>query len=304
MNKLIPAIFLLFVNPNHTLAADIYSGRMDSEINYVVVAGEITAADTQKFITATKDLSDGLVVLASGGGSVTSAIDIGTLISYKGFSTFVPEDTLCASACALIWLAGKNRFAEDASLIGFHAAYVFKEGIPYESGTGNALVGAYLNRLGLPDEAIIFVTNAPPEGITRLTKDLSDAVGISFISIEDISQNRSEKADYALSDKPYSPVEAVKSFYDALAKADGNLAASFVIPEKRGIGPFNEKNISNFFSNMVEPLKVISLKQTGGNNVQIHYRYRVTNTACDGTADIVTQYSLGNTLIKSIKANC
>jgi hypothetical protein len=43
--------------------------------------------------------------------------------------------------------------------IGFHAASM--EG--QETGLGNTLVGAYLNKIGLPYAAVIYITKASPE---------------------------------------------------------------------------------------------------------------------------------------------
>jgi hypothetical protein len=57
--------------------------------------------------------------------------------------------------------------------IGFHAAYVYREGQAAETGVGNALVGAYLNKIGLPDRAIVYITQSPPEEMTWLS--ISDA---------------------------------------------------------------------------------------------------------------------------------
>lgn len=45
----------------------------------------------------------------------------------------------------------------------------------------------------------------------------------------------------------YDPVNTAKAFYIALSRADGSSAAAFVVPEKRGIGPFNPGNIAQFF---------------------------------------------------------
>ena len=87
----------------------------------------------------------------------------------RGFATAVAPGTLCASACALTWLAGSPRYFDITSKLGFHAAYQVVDGKATESGVGNALVGAYLNQIGLPDNAIVYVTSAPPEGIEWLT---------------------------------------------------------------------------------------------------------------------------------------
>jgi hypothetical protein len=51
--------------------------------------------------------------------------------------------------------------------IGFHAAYNSNSG--RETGVGNALVGAYLNKIGLPYEAVIYITQAAPDSMTWLS---------------------------------------------------------------------------------------------------------------------------------------
>ena len=45
-------------------------------------------------------------------------------------------------------------------------------------GVGNALVGAYLSQIGLPDRAVIYVTQAPPDLMTWLTISEAQQVGI------------------------------------------------------------------------------------------------------------------------------
>jgi cell division septation protein DedD len=55
--------------------------------------------------------------------------------------------------------------------IGFHAAYNAASG--QETGLGNALVGAYLTRIGLPYSAVIYITKASPNSMTWLS--LADA---------------------------------------------------------------------------------------------------------------------------------
>jgi hypothetical protein len=64
----------------------------------------------------------------------------------------------CASACALAWLAGVKRFMGPKARVGFHAA--FNKSSRQETGMGNALVGAYLTKLGLPLKAVIYITKA------------------------------------------------------------------------------------------------------------------------------------------------
>jgi uncharacterized protein YecT (DUF1311 family) len=57
--------------------------------------------------------------------------------------------------------------------VGFHAAYTNKDGQPAISSAANAVIGAYLNQLGLSAAAIVYITSSPPEGMQWL--NLADA---------------------------------------------------------------------------------------------------------------------------------
>jgi len=67
---------------------------------------------------------------------------------------------------------------DPSALVGFHAAFIEKDGVRSESGAANALIGAYLFELGLRDDAIIFATSASPDGINWLTADAANRAGI------------------------------------------------------------------------------------------------------------------------------
>jgi hypothetical protein len=88
---------------------------------------------------------------------------------------------LNASACADAWLGGTLRYVTYGAYgarIGFHAPSD-KHG--NESGVGQAYSGAYYARLGLPNRAIIYLSETPPNSIRWLTKNDADNVGIDVV---------------------------------------------------------------------------------------------------------------------------
>ena len=140
----------------------------------ITISGDLVVTDVQKFTDTIAPYTKGIVVFSSDGGSLAAGLRIGTIIRMRNFATAVEDGSSCVSACALAWLGGSRRLMGANAKIGFHAAYYLTEdGQPMETGPGNALVGAYLNRLGLPDRAIIYITQADPRRITWLT--LEDA---------------------------------------------------------------------------------------------------------------------------------
>jgi hypothetical protein len=46
------------------------------------------------------------------------------------------------------------------------------------TSAGNALVGAYLNKIGLPYSAVVYITSAAPEAIAWLSKSDAERLGI------------------------------------------------------------------------------------------------------------------------------
>jgi hypothetical protein len=99
---------------------------------------------------------------------------------------------LCASACGWIWLAGTTRYVSLAAQIGFHAVYTGTSGDV--SSAGNALVGAYLIKLGLSYQAIAFVTSAPPDSIRWIHPADAERIGIQYVALADpVSQQQMAK---------------------------------------------------------------------------------------------------------------
>jgi SPOR domain len=119
------------------------------------------------------------VAFDSDGGSLVAGIQIGETIRLNNFSTLVPDGKRCASSCALAWLGGTKRFMGPASKIGFHSAYNGDTG--QVTGPGNALVGAYLNKIGLPYSAVVYITSASLESMTWLSKADAEKLGIEVL---------------------------------------------------------------------------------------------------------------------------
>jgi hypothetical protein len=146
------------------------------------ITGEIRPGDDRRFNDEIAKYMkwDLLTVALSGpGGNLLTALHIGTIIRTHGWSTAVDDGGVCDSACAYVWLAGKQRFAGKTSLIGFHAAYNGKT--LQETGVGNAVLGSYLTRMGLDYGAIAYLTSAGPAQMTYLTAEAAIEYGITVI---------------------------------------------------------------------------------------------------------------------------
>ena len=153
------------------------------ETGAIVVSGTLKPGDDEVFSKRLMQFPKGIVVFQGDGGDLQAAIKIGTAIRLKNYATLVPTDSNCASACAVAWLGGAPRLMEDGSQIGFHAAYALKNGQTTEAGVPNALLGAYLGKIGLPDRAVVYITEAPPTGMKWLSSTDAEKMGIDVRTI-------------------------------------------------------------------------------------------------------------------------
>lgn len=155
----------------------------------ISINGELTPEDGDRFSTIAHRYQEAIVSLNSPGGSLLSGIQIGTVIRLRAFNTVVKNNSMCASACAYAWLAGVQRYAEANSKIGFHAAYIVDRGIAKETGVGNALLGSYLARIGLTDEAIAYFTSAQPDEINWLNGSVAKRIRLNVYDYASIQRS-------------------------------------------------------------------------------------------------------------------
>jgi len=126
--------------------------------------------------------------LDSPGGDAEAAISFGqNIIENFKLNTFVADGGTCASACAVLWASGKQRFASSNSHIGVHqtsrkrpaeefghSAEEFYTNNEPESGSITILetdrVGEYLRTRGAPEMVWLFnIQRTPPDQMYWLT---------------------------------------------------------------------------------------------------------------------------------------
>lgn len=179
--RIAPIGLLLFAAACSPAAAVEITSQVKGGTTFYVVSGAFQSGDGEKFVrTATADKA--VVILASPGGNLLAGIAMGEHIRMKGYITGVPGGTICASACALAWLGGVTRTGVEDSKIGFHAA---SNGDGDVTSSGNALVGAYLNKIGVGYRAVQYITSPRPADMTWLSFSKARELGIDIVSLDD-----------------------------------------------------------------------------------------------------------------------
>jgi hypothetical protein len=137
----------------------------------------------------------------------------------------------------------------------------------------------------------------------RLDKNdqhLYPAIAVGMIASVDVTSANNGATAAAPS---AGAIGVVSAFYEALGRADGAAASALVIPEKRDHGPFSALEITNYYSRLSEPLRLLAVSRFDDRSAHARYRYRsASGTVCDGEA-IVTLRKVGEaSLIESVRA--
>ncbi len=149
-------------------------------VEMIEIRGDVVPGDLVRFLRALEGIQSASIFLSGDGGDIEEALSVSSEIRLRGFTTNVLPDMTCASACALIWLAGVRRYMSESSRIGFHAAYRIVDGKPVETGMGNADIGSFLTHLGLSRDAIRFISSAAPDEIRWLSLADARRLGIAI----------------------------------------------------------------------------------------------------------------------------
>jgi hypothetical protein len=150
---------LLVVSDSPAWPADM---TVDSQHMVIKISGDFVEDDVRHFwnLATTQicyrglcGVMGGVVQLDSPGGLAVVGIRIGEMIRVRQMVTYIRKESFCASACAIAWLGGVKRVVSLEGGVGFHGVYDPNTLQP--NAPGNALVGAYLEKLGLSERAMV-----------------------------------------------------------------------------------------------------------------------------------------------------
>jgi hypothetical protein len=144
---------LFVVLPAH--AANItYNEKCDDGTNnckFILINGDVMPGDAKKFSDLMATTTTRKLYLHSPGGLLDEGLAIAKVVHQQhNFETLVDKPIRGVSVCAIIWLAGAQRYYYGKSAIGFHGVYLapadkqgrmMKNGKATPSSGGNAVLG-------------------------------------------------------------------------------------------------------------------------------------------------------------------
>ena len=159
----------------------------DNEVG-IWVRGRIERGDAYKFMTMVNFVAriGGRVVfvdLNTPGGNATAGLDIANLIHASGYDTMVYPGSTCASACSLIFFAGRRKILGAGARIGVHRA-AYRDGAEFMATLGTSFqMAAKLRAFGASEAVIARSLATPPGRIAWLpTSDLLGTRGLLLLS--------------------------------------------------------------------------------------------------------------------------
>ena len=167
----------------------------------VFLSGEITRADVDGaevmlglLRSGKQKLADNTVWLASNGGDIDAAMDLGRLLRDLGVFTLVGKADQCMSACVFAFMGGERRSV--AGRLGIHRPF-----LPYTQDTPDRqlrfrnlqrVLKAYVEEMDFPTSLYEAVMLVPPETIKFLAP-----ADLKNFYLEGISPSSEDRADAA-----------------------------------------------------------------------------------------------------------
>jgi len=175
------ALAVYFASTGNSYPANIFI----SENETINLNGEIIDGDFETFERLVSENKVRKISLSSPGGKLIEGLKMGEIIHGGNFDTVVPRTAMCASACALMWAAGKNKYIDKEAKIGFHSASVRTQSGPQVSQEGNKFITSYLLSVGLPIYTAIYATRAAPNDMQWLQPSDGKRIGLHFQYVDE-----------------------------------------------------------------------------------------------------------------------
>jgi hypothetical protein len=273
--------YLVPVDANPTREADVDFQMLDANL----VLRQMEAAGTKLNLVILDACRNnpfgGRALRATGGGLAQMQAPEGTLISFATQPGNVAQDGTGGDS------PFTKALAQTIRRPGLGIFDAFNEvGLAVMQATGNSQQPWVSNS---PIRGSFFFAGPPPA---------ADAPKLVFVppSPSPLTTAPSPR-DYS-----DSMMETVRAFYSALASADGDRAASLVIPEKRAKGPLSASAITKYYSSLSKPLQLVGLVSLGDNSYQADYSYGAGSHTCHGSAVVTIVRRDGSTFVEGIRA--
>lgn len=157
--------------------------RPEGRQSYLELSGEIEVGDWWKFVRLLKR-NPGVsgVLLRSEGGSVDDGLAIAKHIYESRLDTMVTET--CHSVCAIIFLAGRDRYLTFDAELTVHSAYKQIADWVVEDHLANGTVAWFIGHMGYPLPIAKLWVSTDSDEMAPITLEMNEKLKLGFIIID------------------------------------------------------------------------------------------------------------------------
>lgn len=161
-----------------------------------------------------------VVSLNSPGGHLEPAMEVAEIIHSLGLATYV--DRFCASACTVVFLAGRERWLAPGARLGFHQAHA----PGFSTADADAVLRAAYERFALPQAFIAHVLRIPPTDLwfpkpaeLRVAQIITGAPPGALLALDgDLSRSLTDSLPLVQTSSDRSVVQFAMAVSDVLAE--------------------------------------------------------------------------------------
>jgi hypothetical protein len=152
-----------------------------SDVAALLLQGRIVPGDAARLAQALRGGKFSAVLLNSPGGSVLEARDMARAIRALRVPVVVPDRAVCASACFMLFAAGRDRVAEPGAMIGVHSASVSGGNETMDTLGVTTLMAREAAQYGVPPAITGRMVTTAPGQMAWLTRGELEAMGVRIV---------------------------------------------------------------------------------------------------------------------------
>ncbi|MBN9561362.1 MAG: hypothetical protein J0H14_11630 [Alphaproteobacteria bacterium] len=149
-----------------------------SDVPALLLQGRIVKGDAARLTQALRGEKFSAVLLNSPGGSVLEARDMARAIRALRVPVVVPDRAVCASACFMLFAAGRDRVAEPGAMIGVHSASVAGGNETMDTLGVTTLMAREAAQYGVPPAITGRMVTTAPGQMAWLTRGELEQMGV------------------------------------------------------------------------------------------------------------------------------
>lgn len=188
--RVVAASLLLLLMTSVTFAAQLSTSTVETprgQAVYVVVQDDIEIGDSGRFFRLLRqNPAVSGVMLHSLGGSADDGLAIAKYVFEHKLDTMVTS--ACHSICAIMFLAGNQKFLAVDAAITFHTAYKQIGDWVVVDHPANGTIAWFLGHMGYPLPLARLWVSTPTDEATPITLEMNDDLGLGFTIIPSESE--------------------------------------------------------------------------------------------------------------------